>query len=410
MVKKLNSNVFIQSIAIIYFAASFLNVAFSFSKYIMGICSMLIALYALALNGENLRIRLDTFHLYTSVFLIFCFISTFWAVNTDFTLEKSIVILRILVVIFLIYLYYQYRSVDDLLIVAMIGGYIVCVIVLLDQGLMVYLNGILNGIRIENENYINANTLGMLSASSIVINFYYLIYKKKIKLWYLLSIAAFICMLGSSSKKSILLLISGCLLLAILKNIDNKQFLKSVFRVLSICLFAIFLIYILSKTRALQLLSNRFEYLFNYLLGKGEADHSTLERVAMMKAGIRTFKDHMFLGVGIDNPKLFNVKQVYLHNNYIELLAGGGIIGFALYYSMYLYLLYSMYKYRSLRTPEFDICLTLLIIHLILEYAYVSYFNKETYFYFMIFFFEVERLKQMRQNQTVKHENDIKEG
>ena len=402
---QLNSKVIVQCVAIAYFAASFLTVAYSGAKYIMVICSILIALCAAVINKGKLRVRIESYHLYTVVFLTFCFISMLWAVSYELTLQRAILILQILVVMFLIYLYYQDRSMDDLLMVAMIGGYLVSLIVLVNQGLDTYLNGILTGTRIYNDEYINANSLGMLMASSIVINFYYFIYKRKVKLWYLLSVPAFICLLGAGSRKSILLLIGGVLILIVLNNMNKKKFLNSFFKIVVLVLLLFFGIYLLSRVSAFGLLTRRFETFFNYFSSTGEVDYSTRMRVMQLNLGIQLFKENPIVGVGIDNPQVFN-RQItgfnYLHNNFVELLAGGGIIGFCLYYSMYGYLLYNMLKYRSYRTKEFDICLTLLLLHLILEYGYVAYFNKETYFYFMIFFLEVRNLKQTGQ-KTVSY-------
>lgn len=398
MLKKVSTNLIVQCIAVVYFATSFLTVAYSNAKYIMALCAVLIALCAAFLNSGKLRVRIDAFHLYTITFLAYCFMSILWAVNTDYTLEKSILILQILVVIFLIYLYYQDRPIDDLLMIAMFGGYVACAIVLAEQG-STYINGIVTGVRIYDDEFINANSLGMLAASSVVINFYYIIYKKKIKLWSLLSIPAFICILGAGSKKSVLMLVCGCIMLVVLKNFKKKQLLFSILRILVFLAAIIFVIYLLSKTRAFGILTRRMGFLFNYLFGKGEADHSTIERAAMAEAGRKMISEHWLAGVGIDNPQFFNVRQTYLHNNFLELLAGGGIIGFGLYYAMYVYLLYNMYKYRSYRSDEFDVCITLLLLQIVLQYAYVAYFNKETYFYFMLFFLEVKKLQQLGKNK-----------
>ena len=188
-------------------------------------------------------------------------------------------------------------------------------------------------------------------------------------------------------------------MLVALKNFKKKQLLFSILRILILGAAIIFIIYLLSKTSAFGILTRRMDFLFNYLFGNGEADHSTIERAAMAEAGRKIISEHWLVGVGIDNPQFFNVRQTYLHNNFLELLAGGGIIGFGLYYFMYIYLLYNMYKYRQFRSDEFDVCIILLLLHLVLEYAYVDYLSKETYFYFMIFFLEVKKLQQLGKNK-----------
>ena len=104
------------------------------------------------------------------------------------------------------------------------------------------------------------------------------------------------------------------------------------------------------------------------------------------------------MAIGIANANIYTLANYnndhYLHNNYIELLACGGLTGFIIYYSVWLYVFVTFLKYRKYRDMVYDICLVLLIIHLVMDYGSVSYYSKETYFYLLIFWMEADVLKR----------------
>lgn len=389
-----------------YYAATFLMVAYYSTRFIMVGCVFFVAYCLLLRTRGRLMLRVEPFHLFTFSFVAYCFFTALWAADIGLTLNLSKTILLTLILLYLLYLYYQKKPLHQLLLVVMLGGYAVCLIVLAAQGVGTYLNAIRFGYRIYEEKFINANMLGMLAASSVVLNFYYIIYEKRIRWWTILAVPALICLVGAGSKKSVLLLAGGVFLLIVLRNTKNIKPLLSLKRLAFLMLLLVVTVFLLNQTPLLSPIVERFEGVINLLTGSGELDVSTAERVEMIKVGVQIFKRAPILGVGIDNPRLFNVRLTYLHVNYLELLAGGGIIGFAFYYSMYAYLLHAMWKYRAYRTREYDICLTLILIHLALEFAYVAYYDKDTYFYFMVFFLEVKRLKEAARSRQNNERTD----
>ena len=62
-------------------------------------------------------------------------------------------------------------------------------------------------------------------------------------------------------------------------------------------------------------------------------DSSTIIRLALVDIGWDLFYQSPITGVGINNPSVYTFfvygkDNYYLHNNYIELLAGTGVIGY----------------------------------------------------------------------------------
>ena len=129
-------------------------------------------------------------------------------------------------------------------------------------------------------------------------------------------------------------------------------------------------------------------------------DSSTQTRQRFIQLGIEQFWKKPFLGIGIDSSGEMLAQQgehrTYLHNNFVELLACGGIVGFSIYYSIYVYLIYNLWNLREFSKGESDICLIILGIMLVMDYGLVSYYQKAQYFYFMVCFIQVGILKRKK--------------
>jgi len=118
----------------------------------------------------------------------------------------------------------------------------------------------------------------------------------------------------------------------------------------------------------------------------------------MVEIGLKTFLDHPLFGIGIGNSRELTVVylgwETYLHNNFVELLASGGIVGFLLYYAMYLYLISVFWRCRKQYNEEYAICLTLLLVLLVLDFGRVSYYTKTQYVFLMVMFLETDVLRK----------------
>ena len=138
--------------------------------------------------------------------------------------------------------------------------------------------------------------------------------------------------------------------------------------------------------------------LFSAVTGVGKTDRSATTRLALIDVGIEQFKRTPILGVGMGSGHLVAWKYLqrfyYLHNNFVEILSGGGIVGFLIYYSIYIYLVVNMILYRRFASLETAVCATLLVMALIEDYASVTYYGKETYFYLMLGMLSVEKLRR----------------
>ncbi len=93
-------------------------------------------------------------------------------------------------------------------------------------------------------------------------------------------------------------------------------------------------------------------------------------RERLIAGGMALFYDHPFFGIGFGNPAKH--LGLYAHNNFVEMLAAGGIIGFAAYYASYAYILVKTLQFR--KEDQFALYLFASVLGLlVLEYFQVTY-------------------------------------
>ena len=82
-----------------------------------------------------------------------------------------------------------------------------------------------------------------------------------------------------------------------------------------------------------------------------------------------------------------------LDNNYVELLANGGIVGFCFYYFIYVKIIWSLWKSRKNGNKLNKLIFTMAILDIIMQYGYVSYYSKLSYIYLMVYCIYIEAFK-----------------
>ena len=142
----------------------------------------------------------------------------------------------------------------------------------------------------------------------------------------------------------------------------------------------------------------RMEGILDAVLGNGKVDHSTMVRNDLRSLGLEWFLKYPFGGVGIANPHILAAKflnfDAYLHDNFVEMLCGGGIVGFCLYYAMYIYLFRQLWKYRNVDRRRTAFFMLWLLLMLAMNYGMVTYYSKSQNFYLMIHFINVIDLRR----------------
>ena len=140
-----------------------------------------------------------------------------------------------------------------------------------------------------------------------------------------------------------------------------------------------------------------------------KVDYSVYQRAEVMRIAFDVFKDHPVIGVGYYCFLNYNEWQLYAHNNYLELLADLGLIGFVLYYIFYVKnILGFMGLNIGFVGPKFSLSvdknksvwnvlgITLMITLLILEYGQVTFFRLYALIPLMVVILGIENMKNRK--------------
>lgn len=371
------------------------------SIIIFGLALLIYIIYLYG-NGKKIDIKLNVLQWVTLLFGVYCFVSSYWAMyDKKLAQTKGITILEMFIFICLLYKPMQeYYEMDELIHFQKISGYIVVVWAFFNYRIGAIISAITGGERLDNT-FINSNVLGMMSSTTILYIVYEVYLRKKITVSDVMFIPCLILVAASGSRKALVSLVIGCIALCAMLNHEANIVKRFAKYILGGILFLI-VAFVIAKSNIFEGLNERMLKMFNMFSGDGNVDRSSLMRQQMISIGMEQFKKTPVFGIGIDNPRFlvqpyFN-KAYYLHNNYVELLTGVGIVGFILYYSLYLYLIVNLIKNKKNSTNSYYLIVVLLILRLVMDYGAVSYYSKETYINLMILFIQLDKIQKISPN------------
>ena len=213
----------------------------------------------------------------------------------------------------------------------------------------------------------NVNIVAMNMAFSFTA--WLVIFKNaKNKVKKVFSILCLIAVVGSSmftgTRKILLYYVVVILAYNVLYNarkIKNIMFFALIVLLFYFCLMKVEPLYYLLGHKVDFFSGDTLYTLYNY---------SDSIREELFLGGMHLFSDNIFVGVGFGNTTKY--LGVYTHNNYIELLACGGLIGFCTYYSIYVFI--ARKSIRKWRNNEIHLYILLSLIGLlVLEIFQVTY-------------------------------------
>ena len=227
----------------------------------------------------------------------------------------------------------------------------------------------------SNENW-NANLIGMMCALGTVIILHFILHQKKkskIQIVILLILFIFLTFVAfiTGSRKAFLAVLLGVFLYLLLKFKKHRIRILLFFAIFAFIAF--FLIY--NVPFLYNIIGWRMEAFLASFSGKGEVDHSTILRDQLGEVATNAWKEKPLLGWGTDCVRLISQEQIghrlYSHNNYKELLANLGVVGFTSFYWGYVYCVFHLWK---LRQNDFaKLFLTLILVILVLGVGCVHY-------------------------------------
>lgn len=396
--KVLNKIVWV--LTLLLFSSITIFESYTWGKYVLIFVCFLILLVDLIIKRGKYPIYLGKYHLFFSVLIIYTFCSSLWAINPSDPLTKTFTFIQILFCMSIVYNhFYKFENINQLLSILKWASYIISIYSLVYYGYDFIVSMMKSGVRIDNT-YTNINIIGMYAAIGIVIQIDEIVRNKRFKISSIFCIPSFIMVIATQSRKALLMLIIGILLDLIIHNLQNKKFITNLIKIAVIILSAVFILSFLSNFEIFDGINSRMDYLVSMFTGKGDIGASARTRKNMIELGIQIFKENPIFGIGVGCPHVVAADAInfdaYLHNGFVEMLAGGGIVGFVIYYGSYLYLILNYLKFKNFQDETYKICVVLLVLFLFRDYALVSTYDKATYFYFLIFFMELNSLKRKK--------------
>lgn len=380
--------------ALLYASFTVFNLSAYSTTGVIAIVAVMLVLYLIK-NKFTFHIKLGKFHADVLVFAVFCVTSALWAIVSRDAVQKGIQVAEILLCMAVVYMCYQNeQNIRPVVSAVVLGGYIIAAyFIAVYGGLEMAISNATDSIR-EGVEFANINAIGRNMAITITFNVFLIYHEKKFRWWYVFMVLPIIALAASQSRTSMLCAIVGVGAIVFANTYNKRGFIISLFSVATLGI----LIYVLLITVPIfNGVLDRMKGLLAMVTGEGAVDSSAIVRQKMIDAGMIAFKEHPLLGCGIGNARLYSAayanKYTYLHNNYIELLASGGIVGVFLYYRMYFESIVTIVKHKLKSNSYSVLCIILLLLMMIIDYGAVTYYYKETYLFLVIIYLHLRSLK-----------------
>jgi O-antigen ligase len=233
----------------------------------------------------------------------------------------------------------------------------------------------------------NINSVAMQFAMAIYAG-YFLFWKAKHKnfrpFWIIMSAAMLVVIIITGSRKGLLFMLIPIAVLTIYEMRDHFIYAVGLAVAGITFLYAVMTVPFLYETMGVRIVDM-------IDVASGTNDHTQDDsRMLLILAGWEWFLENPIHGYGMncfrilsDNDILFMGRNWYAHNNYIEILVGGGVIGFLVYYS---YLLFVIKRFWGRRDMPYKIVGVLIVLLLFGDMAQVGYYTPEFQYMILLVF------------------------
>lgn len=190
-------------------------------------------------------------------------------------------------------------------------------------------------------------------------------------------------LLISASRKAIIVSVIGIVLLYIFSG-ERRDIISKIKRTfVVIIVVALFLLLILKVPALYSFIGEKLILALNTIgrdaseiASRQVIDHSAHGRAVLRTEALHQFFSHPILGLGYYCFTFHNHYGLYAHNNYLELLADLGIVGFVIYYSYYVYSFFvTRKKFKQYKNNLHILYYVFMSCLLIMEYGHISMFR-----------------------------------
>lgn len=395
-------------ITVFLFISFILFENYTWGKYVFLLCSGCLAFFS-CIREQKVHVHINFFFVMGMLFAGYTALSSLWSLDPDASIIMARTLVRTVIcaMLFLSYYHNKENGVEMILSAIRWCGYLVALYTISYYGLSIMLHASLSASYRLGNGYSNVNTIALGCCMSIIIQVNdSMIAKKKERIGWLLCVPALFVIIATQGRKSLIMLVLGVGVLLILNLFSRKENSHSFFQSIFFILLGAIVMYGVSQLDMFSGVHEQFDQMLNFVTKEGTADSSTIERAHMISAGISYWKKDPLLGYGLDATRLINLTENgrgdYLHNNYVELLCGGGLIAAGIFYSIYLYLYYYSIKYRIIDKSYGLFFVVWLFLLFVLDFGMVSYYTKSQWYYIATIFLHVEALKRKAEEECHK--------
>ena len=331
-----------------------------------------------------------------SVYIAFTwmFATVFWAKNEYNATYMMKTMWQIFILFFLTYnLFAKEKDAHD----KILKSLYVAGIVLLIYSIFIY--GIMDVIKImEVESNVRLgkeinqeNSFGIMNATTTIVAFSYLLYKRKYKAFHsVMIVLSFFFAMASGSRKAVLMICIGAAIL-ILKKYKLRYAHRAIARGMILLIVLLFVI----NLPIFDSINSRLEGMINLITGGGKVESSVNLRWEMIVDGWEAFKERFLMGYGANNYRNIARYKTYSHNNFIEILVDFGVVGFFLYYLIYFMAFKNLWKSEH---GAGKALLSIFFVRFIMEIAFVTYYSKTQWVLMAFFLINVSQEQEKQKN------------
>lgn len=326
----------------------------------------------------NNKIIIDKFQIFIFIFFLYTILSFFWSIDDNAAFQKISTLFQLFIMTLLLIFNNNIVKYENYVTsILSISGLVLTIYAYIFYGLDKVIYAILNGVRLGEE-ISQVNVFAIYVSIFFITCLYKIIYDKKY-IFIFIAIFPFLLILSTISKKAILMIVFAYLMLLILKVRKRKRliipFIISIF---------IVLLPMLIEIPFLSNVIERLTYMLNIFSDDGVVDNSTLIRKNMIEIGIDLIKKRPLFGYGLDSFKFFysmiaGGRLTYSHNNFIEISVNLGLFGLFIYYGLFYKVIKDLFHQIKKGNEKCILMFTILIVYVLIDIAWVSYYNKLTY-------------------------------
>ncbi len=369
-------------------------------------CAVVIFLLTGIRNRGRIYLSIDRFHWYWLVFALYALTSSLWAWEPDAAVSKGVTLLELLVCMSMIYVHYQQEEdLWPLYNAVRWSGFLASIYTVAVYGAGNIWAAVSTGgfVRVD---FANVNEIAIMAAFSVVITMYEVLFRRMRLLTVLLTVVSVVVLAGLGTRKALLIVLAGLALLLYFRY-RSKDFVRTALKMLFLGILAGGVVWHVLSQPMFSGVMDRMERMLNLFTGEGAVDSSTLLRSRYIQVGMEQFWKTPLFGIGIGNSgellRRATGHATYLHNNFVELLCCGGVVGFSMYYAMLADSGWHLMKHEKGQDALVKLGLAVFLIFVAMDMAMVSYYSKTSVFYTMMFSLQA---RQLRKRERESYESE----